>query len=338
MSKFLNVPNGNYYISVQDGGRITLDTGTDEFGAPVGEVRITGNLTVQGETTTVKSTITTIADNIITVNAGETGGSGITLDTAGIMIDRGQAGGGLSNAYIVFDENVVWRDPNTETMITGGFVFKNDSGSLVGIRSNSISTGGGDLYLINTGSGVISVTGTTNYEDNVTDDDHVPNKLYVDNAIDTAFATVFLRQIGDGTETISSITIDDEETTGLNSVITFSVDGQVVSNLYADRWEFDEIRIAGTTIETLSSNEDLILRAAGAGSVKIEDTLHITSVPDLDDIVSLNPLLPTAPTNGAKIYISDQYSGKTGIYFINAENNRDELVSKNRALLFSMLF
>jgi hypothetical protein len=36
--------------------------------------------------------------------------------------------------------------------------------------------------------------------------------------------------------------------------------------------------------------------------------------------------------------VSDQDAGKTGLYFINAEETRDELVSKNRALLFGMLF
>ena len=328
MSKFLNVPNGDYRVTVKTGGTITLDTGFEN-----GQVTITGNLVVQGTTTTVESTVTTIADNIITVNAGETG-TGVSLDTAGIMIDRGV----FSNAYMVFDENVVWRDPNTETTMTGGFVFKNEIGTLVGLRANSISTGGGDLYLINSGAGVISVTGTTNYEDQVVDDDHITNKKYVDDAIATSFATVFLRQIGDGVDTVSSISIDDEETTGLASVINFSIDDNIVSRLYADRWEFDEIRIAGTTIETLPSNEDLVLRSSGAGSVRIEDTLHINAVPDIDDILSINPLQPAAPANGAKIYVSDQYTGKTGIYFVNANNNRDELVSKNRALLFGMLF
>lgn len=327
MSKYVNVPNGDYRVRVEDGGSITLDTGFNE-----GQVVITGDLLVQGTTTTVKSTVTTIADNIITLNAGETanGINSVNGNDAGLEIDRGT----LSNAYFVFDEDITWRRPSDGVLQNGGFVFRNESANLVGIRTNSISTGGGDLYLINSGSGVISVSGTVDYELQVTDDDDITNKKYVDDAIDFAFATVFLRQIGDGSDTITSITIDDEENTGNPSVITINIDGETISQIYRDRWEFEELRIAGTVLETTSSNQDLILRSPGTGSVRVEDVLEIEYTPHTDD----GSLLPTAPTDGIKIYTNNQYSGKTGIYFANAEGTRDELVSKNRALLFGMLF
>ena len=50
MSKYVNVPTGNYSVIVQDNGTITLDTGIQ-----TGNVIVTGNLTVQGSTTTVTS-------------------------------------------------------------------------------------------------------------------------------------------------------------------------------------------------------------------------------------------------------------------------------------------
>jgi hypothetical protein len=327
MSKYVNVPNGDYRVRVEDGGSITLDTGFNE-----GQVVITGDLLVQGTTTTVESTVTTIADNIITLNAGETanGINSVNGNDAGLEIDRGT----LSNAYFVFDEDISWRRPSDGVLVTGGFVVRDQSANLVGLRTNSISTGGGDLYLINSGNGVVSVSGTVDYELNVTDDDDITNKKYVDDAISFAFATVFLRQIGDGSDTITSISIDDEENTGSPSVITVAIDGTTVSQVYRDRWEFEEVRIAGTVIETISSDEDLVLRAPGTGSVRVEDVLEIDYTPHTDD----GSLEPIAPTEGIKIYTSDQYSGKSGIYFVNAEDNRDELVSKNRALLFGMLF
>jgi len=327
MSKYVNVPNGDYRVRVEDGGSITLDTGFND-----GQVVITGDLLVQGTTTTVESTITTIADNIITLNASETGNgiNSVNGNDSGLEVDRGT----LSNAYFVFDEDISWRRPSDGVLQTGGFVFRNESANLVGIRTDSISTGGGDLYLINSGNGVVSVSGTVDYELNVTDDDDITNKKYVDDAIDFAFATVFLRQIGDGSDTITSVTIDDFESTGNPSQIKFDIDGETISTIYRDRWEFEEVRIAGTVIETMSSNEDLILRAPGTGSVRVEDVLEIDYTPHTDD-VSLEPI---APTEGIKVYTSNQYSGKTGIYFVNSEDNRDELVSKNRALLFGMLF
>ena len=83
MTKYLNIHNENYKIKVQSGGRITLDTGVD-----VGEVVITGNLRIEGTTTTVESQNTVIKDNIIRLNDGETG-NGVSLDESGLVIDRG---------------------------------------------------------------------------------------------------------------------------------------------------------------------------------------------------------------------------------------------------------
>jgi len=336
MSKFVNVPNGDYKVTVQSGGQITLDTG-----AETGTVVVTGNLLVEGNTTTVQSEDLTVKDNIIVVNSGETG-PGISLTEAGLRVDRGT----FPDGFFTFSEDVTWRDPNTETTKTGGFVFRDNNGSLVGIRANSLSTGGGDLYLINSGTGVISVTGTTNYEQqvfqysggNITstviDDDIIPNTKALVDYIEFQFENVFLSQIGDGEDTVTSIQISDEETTGVDSVIEFAIDENVVSRIYNDRWEFEEIRIVGTKIETTSSNEDLILSAPGIGSIRIDDTLHLNSMPSIDDAT----LESNFPDDGVKIYIADQSTGKTGIYFANQNETRDELVSKNRALLFGMLF
>jgi hypothetical protein len=324
MSKYLRVSNGGYKISVQPGAEIILDTGSEE-----GTVRVTGDLVVEGNTTTVQSENMTVKDNIIVLNSGETG-SGITLDTSGLRIDRGT----LSDGYFLFDENVSWRDPITETTKQGGFVFENESGSLVGIRTNSISTGGGDLYLINSGVGVISVTGTNNYELNVTDDDHITNKKYVDDAIIAAFASTLLTQIGDGVIDPTTVKALDSETTGLPSRVEIAIDTNVVANIYSDRFELGDIRIIGTKIETISSNEDLILSAPGTGQVRIDDTLQINNLPSPDD----PSVSPSIPTDGLKLYVTNEATGGTGLFFVNAESRRDEIISNNRSLIYSMIF
>ena len=54
------------------------------------DVYITGNLTVQGSETTISTTNMAIKDNIIVVNNGEAG-AGVTLGTAGILINRGSS-------------------------------------------------------------------------------------------------------------------------------------------------------------------------------------------------------------------------------------------------------
>lgn len=324
MLKVLQISNGNYKVKVQSGGSITLDTGFES-----GEVRITGDLIVEGNTTTVQSENMSVRDNIIILNDGETG-SGITLDQSGLRIDRGS----ISDAFILFDENVTWRDPVSATTINGGFVFKNEVGSLVGIQTNSISTGGGDLYLINNGTGVISVTGTTNYELNVTDDDDITNKKYVDDAITTAFSTVLLSQIGDGTIAPTTVIVRDNETTGNPSLIEFNIDNANIANFYSNRFEFGNIRIENTTIETLSSNSDLRISAPGTGSIILEDNVVITSLPNPNDL----SLEPNFPLDGVKLYVKEPSTGGTGLYFANEQSTRDEIISNNRSLIYSMIF
>lgn len=319
MSKYVNVPTGDYSVIVQDGGTITLDTGFQQ-----GNVNITGNLTVQGQTTTVTSQNLDIRDNILTLNSGETG-PGITLDDSGIEMDRGT----FTNALFTFNENITWSDPVTDTTKTGGFVFKDANNALIGIRTNNINTGGGDLYLINSGTGTISVTGTVNYEAQVTDDDDIPNKKYVDDTISNAFNTVNISTIGQGNVgTQTAIVIADTDVSGAPSVIDFNIDGQANAKLYEDRFELPEVRIGGSIIETTASNQDMVLSSPGTGVVQIDDTLHIRQA------VSV----PSQPADGNKLYMQTESYGQTGMFFVNAQGTRDELISKNRSILYSMLF
>ena len=83
--------NGNINLSAQN---INAD-GT----FTIKDLTILNNLTVSGTTTTVNSTNLNIKDNIIELNKGETG-NGVSLERAGIKIDRGE----LDPVYIVFDE------------------------------------------------------------------------------------------------------------------------------------------------------------------------------------------------------------------------------------------
>lgn len=336
MSKFLKVPNGDYKVQVQEGGEIILDTGVED-----GRVIVTGDLIVTGNTTTVESEELTVRDNIIEVNADESG-AGITLGKAGLRIDRGS----LVDGYFVFDESVEWSDPITATLIQGAFRFENAVGGTVGISTNSIHTGGGDLYLINSGNGVISVTGTANYEDNVLDDDHVPNKKYVDDFVVNYFNTVFQSRIGDGEppSEASYVEVLDDFSTGLPSRVEIGIDGSARVVVFEDRTEFTgDLRIQGTKIETINSNEDFVLSAPGTGKIRIQDTLNITRTPSIDD-PDLDPLTqgiqytPGIPDEGLNLFVSDRNLGGSGLFFVHDDNTTDELISNNRALVYSMLF
>lgn len=113
---------------------------------------ITGNLTVQGTTTTVNSSTLQVTDNIILVNQGETG-AGVSLITAGLEVDRGT----LTNAQWMFDEtNLAW----------------SPSGITTTIHNNSFFTSG------NTTLGSLQPT----------DNNHLTRKDYVDSSINSALS------------------------------------------------------------------------------------------------------------------------------------------------------
>ena len=320
----VNIPNDNYIIKVQPGGTITLDTGPVQ-----GDVIFTGNITVGGQQTIVNSTNLDVQDNIITVNFGETG-SGVTLGTAGLRVDRGQA----SDGALLFDENFTWTDPVTDTSVSGGWVFKNIANTLLGIKTVSIGTDGGDLYLINSGTGVISVTGTNNYEGNVTDDDHIPNKKYVDDEIVTALTSTFQRRIEEGSTTKSFVEVRDQEVSGLQSVINFELDSVNVGKVFKDRLEIQDLKIQDNMIETTVSDADLVLSAPGTGGVKIRDNMTLTSTPAIDDALTD----PAGPADGLKLYVKNPETGGTGLFFKHANTTVGEIISRKNALLLSMLF
>ena len=103
MGQFLRV-NGDYNIKTANGAKITLDTGPALAG---GEVRITGNLVVEGTQTTVEAANLNVNDNVIVLNSGETG-AGVSLTYSGIQIDRGS----LSPVGILYDETAdAWLFP-----------------------------------------------------------------------------------------------------------------------------------------------------------------------------------------------------------------------------------
>tara|TARA_B100000900_G_C20562124_1_gene709381 strand:- start:263 stop:1306 length:1044 start_codon:yes stop_codon:yes gene_type:complete len=347
MSKVLKVENGNYSIKVEAGGNIILDTarGTTSGspGQPAGTVIVRGSLEVEGTTTTVESNNTIINDNVIILNSGETG-SGISITNnqeAGIEIERGT----LNNAKLVFDETINWTLGGDSG--SGTFKIVDTSGQILPLSTDGIKAPNGNLYL-DTGAGVISVTNTTNYEEKVftyaggvitdsgggvvVDDDHIPNaKALVDYfayALTSVGISDIIREDNTKVETF------DFQTTGLPSNVVIGIDGADTLVVYGDRVEFDSLRLESSKISTVDSNADLVLEAPGTGSVQVNDNLFITETPGRDDVATD----PAAPTEGIKLYSKTQATGNTGLYFVNKSNTRDEIISNNRALVYSMIF
>lgn len=345
MSKVVRVKDGNYKIVVDNpgdasGGLITLDT-TGGYTTDRGKVVITGDLEVKGITTTVESTNTTIADNIITVNEGQTGpGISAALNyKAGLEIDRGSR----PAARLLFDETVPFVTGGSSGV--GSFVFENNTGQYLPVSFNSLNSQG-TLYITTPGS-AINVAGTVDYEENIfrytggvivdsgsgviVNNDHIPNTKAVVDYVNFALANNLQDAIEEGDTRFET---SDFSVTGIESKITATVDGTLIASFYSNRLEVADIKIQDNEISTTASNEDLILSAPGTGSVKIKDIIEITETPGDDALLSD----PTAPVNGIKIYSKAEAEGNTGLYFVNKNNTADEIISRNRALVFSMLF
>ena len=353
MGQFLRV-NGDYNIRAGDGAKITLDTGPAVSG---GSVRVTGNLIVDGDALNVNTTNLNVEDNIISLNTGEIG-PGVTLVYSGIEIQRGDTSAVTpqNNASFLYDES-------TDSWILahgtapGPFNFDASSLRLKQILTNS-TTDTGDLTLIGTGTGVVKVIGTINYEDQVTHDDDVPNKKYVDDSIlNNPTFQIVAPQTQDTKVVIADKDISPNDaaepgslayftatttySTSGESAVSVIVDGVLVTQFYNDRLlvgdpGVDGIEIDGTNFEirTESSivDQNILIKTAGTGKLQTNYAMQLEKIGTVPGYVSDNVLL----------YAAVPGIGTTGLYFVNdsaeVAKQNGELISKNKALVFSMLF
>lgn len=316
MSKLLRVNDGDYTVQVREGGIITLDTGEQ-----LGEVIITGNLTVYGNQTIVDSEDLQVKDNIIYINVGETG-NGITLGSAGLEIERGTA----TNVTFLYDES------------TDTFVFRqtDPAQTLVGITTKRIVTTGNSDLEFDTGTqngtpGVLTVRMVDDYEQQVLnyslpglpprDSDIIPNIKAVVDYVNAYVGTTSTNRITEG-DTI--VEVHDLSENDGPSRVTFTVDGVEKGQFNASGFVAGNISLNTNTIGTSS------------GGLTLDPT---TSEVILDGYLTVNnTTAPTASAGNVKIYSKSTVGvGGTGLNVVNTKTN-DELVSRRKALAFGMIF
>lgn len=150
MSKVLRIQEGGYKIITEPGSEIRLDTGLGS-----GQVRITGDLIVEGDRTDLEVSILNVEDRMVVINNFPDGSDaslayGIIPITdqfegsaqyAGIEIKRG---GGAAKIRMVFDEasDVLYSPPHRSITDPkeGMFVFRDSAKNLIGINTNYIKT------------------------------------------------------------------------------------------------------------------------------------------------------------------------------------------------------
>ena len=368
--------SGDYNIKTGEGSSILLDTGPN-----VGEVRITGNLIVLGETLTVEATNLNVQDNIIILNYGETG-QGVTLGYSGVQIDRGY---NIDSSQVA-PTALLWDEANETWQIAqgtpeDGFNYTDSKLKLSQILTDA-ATDDGDLTLIGSGTGVVKVTGTVNYEQQVLDDDDVPNKRYVDDAIqlnptfqitkDDTRVIVFDK---DNTLPAASFSpaIGPYIAQPVRSEIAFIVDNRRVAVMTKDHFELTGLTIftedpvvpdieaamsgnynpgpistnltgfenqSAVVIQSDNTNANIRLETNGTGKVVISYAMsfeyHGSPVTQVGSTSILYGSTPGTGTTGLSFRNTRPSKELNGT--VNASFTTDELISKNRALLFSMLF
>ena len=345
MGQFLRV-NGDYSIKTEEGARITLDTGPN-----VGSVRVTGDLVVEGSTVIIEATNLDIEDNIIVLNKGETG-AGVTLDYSGIEIDRGS----LGEASLIWNENIAI-PAGSSSSNAGGWQFVSGTGGVYSFSDSRLklkeiltesTTDSGDLLLIGQGTGVVKVTGTDTYEAQVTDDDDIPNKKYVDDTIqnnptfqvvsDNSRVTVSDKDrspnIAAQPGSLAYLTATTGFSTGGESAVSVIVDAALNTQFYPNRTEMFSLEFTGSEITTKSgiTNQNINVRTQGTGKLQTNYAVQLDSIAGT----------PAYVTDATVLYSATPSVGTTGVWYVNpsaeARLRSGELINKNKALVFSMIF
>ena len=337
-----------YKIAINDGGTVEFRAGDGLSPATTGVFNFYGDLNVVGSQTTINTSELAVTDKTITINNGESGNGVSTgpdgTETAGIIVDRGN----FPDAKLLYDEDLTWYDSRSGGILgdKGAWAFKDSNNQTIGVFTNFVGTfGDDDLVLLGQGTGVVSVTGTVSYEEQLwpydngviapnvnlpdrlsapLDDDSIPNVKAVKDYVKAYNTYNFTDTIESADTTVS---VKDQEETSSQSLALITVDGSEVARFYQSSIELLEVGISTNTITTINQNANIRLAGDGTGSVEFGTPAVFPITTD-----------PLPPTDGVKIYGKAEADGGTGIFFINQNSTTDEIISRNKALLYSIIF
>lgn len=332
--------NGDYNIKCRTNiqGKpptIRLDAGSD------GKVLIKGDLIVDGGSTEVSVEDLAVKDNIIVVNKGETG-AGVTLRYAGIKVDRGTD----PNVGLIWDEDInSWTFVSTVGPDT--FTISDLSRLTLQELRTDPAAFNGDLFINIGPQSIVRLPDGISYETRVTEPFHIPNKKYVDDAIQNQ--PTFQLRVDD-----TRVYVVDKDIAGSelaytqqgfpplpaseNAGVMVIVDGLITSQFFQNRATIRGLEISDNKITTNQSypgiNENVIIETRGNGRLQTNIAVQYQ-----------HRVTPPAPVTGSTlVYGANPNIGSSGVWFTNTNtgadsiNNNGELISKNRALVFSMLF
>jgi hypothetical protein len=343
----MSVKVNNYSVdflqfAINDNGIIELTTNE-------GEVRINGDLIVTGQSTSANDL--DVTDNIITVNDGETG-AGVTLETAGLLVDRGT----LPDARFFWNESINWLNPDSGTIVAGAFTLENNLGELSALRVNAVtSKDNDDLYLLGQGTGIVSVTGTVDYEKQIWD--YSGNNVNINQDITSSDQLTLNPAAGKGDlDTLVNVQglmdyVRDYNLYNFNTKIsspkanglTF-VNTQDVTN--GDPSSLVNVTVNSVSVANFTETDTFLYDFQFTNStLTTNDPLLPLALDTQGDSIELRkPAVirrntsPSPVADGVALFAADEADGGTGLYFSNDNGTTDELISKNKSLLYSILF
>jgi hypothetical protein len=193
-------------------------------------------------------------------------------------------------------------NPVTNSITYGAFRVQDGDGDLVGIYTNSISTyNNQNLNLLSTGTGIVTVTGTANYEQQVF---HYNNNVIDLSRINTPKdpdalinAQVMMDYVNayNFTNTEDRISATNDPTTYVATFndtskrVTIVIDDTQVAEFTSSSSQINNILISDTTISAIGLNTDLILNTDTGGNVNVSNNriTNVASPIDTGDAVNL---------------------------------------------------
>jgi len=243
--------NGAVTIACDGNNELVINDTSATFS---GNVIVTGDLTINGATTTVATTNTTIADNLIELNTGISASS----NDAGLIIERGSTG---NNAAIIWDESADKFSMGTTTAtaadksggisVTAGTLVANLEGNVTGNVTGNTSGSSG------------SCTGTAAVATAVTAADESS-----DTSCNVLFVTAATGDLGPKTGT--NLTFNSSAGTLTTTTFVGDLTGTATAAQYSDvaeRFASDSAYTPGTVVALGGAEEITQVNEEGSDEV-----------------------------------------------------------------------
>ena len=267
-------------------------------------------------------TLRTSADYTIKAGTGASGSNDITLDSRKVVIKGNLDVEGtntvIDTTTLSIDDPIIVlsRNNSTPTDVDAGVMINRGAANNAAIYWNE----GDDVFKAVTttsdGTGTaIADTALANVQvGEPTAGSDAATKTYVDSQVGGGFS---LKVAGDDSTQITVATGNTLQFSGDSNISTAGSEPDTIT------LSLGQNLVNINSIDTGSSNGDLILRANGTGDVVINDTLTFSAAAST----------PSA-TAVTKLYNKTAGGGGTGLYFINSNissGTEGELISKKKA-------